>query len=90
MGYEYMLDFEVADPSELDALLRKIPGFERYDPTYELYYFRRQATGAMPDAQVKIEAHGVYACDNGCGFAVLEDIRAALASIAPAATLREL
>jgi hypothetical protein len=87
MGYEYRLDFPIGNPSDVDAALRAVAGFERYDPDYHLYYFRRQSTGAMPDAQIKIEKYGLYLCDNGCGFAVLEDIRAALA---PTATLDEL
>lgn len=90
MGYEYQLDLEVDDREKLDGILRSIVGFERYDAAYDLYYFRRKATGEMPDAHAKIDEQGLYLCDNGCGFAVLEDIRAALAAFAPGATLREL
>jgi hypothetical protein len=90
MGYESMLEFDVAEPNAVDQLLRGIPGFERYDPAYELYLFRRVATGSMPDAHAKIEAGGVYVCDNGCGAEVVSDIRAALSAIAPHLTVREL
>ena len=32
MGFEFMLDFDVENPGRVDAVLRSIPGFERYDP----------------------------------------------------------
>ncbi len=91
MGYEYMIDFEIHDREEIDGLLRRISGFEGYDPRYSLYNFRRTSTSKMPDAHAKVEETGLYVCANGAsGFAVLEDIRAAVSALASSHTLRDL
>jgi hypothetical protein len=90
MGYEYQLDFDVTEPSEVDAVLRTIPGFEQFSPHFALYSFRRTATGSMPDADAKIEPSGVYVCDHGGAHAILTDIQAALAARGYRVTLREL
>jgi hypothetical protein len=90
MGYEYQLDFDVTEPSEVDSALRSVPGFERFNPEFELYSFRRTATGAMPDADAKIEPSGVYVCDHGGAPAILTDIQAALVARGYRVTLREL
>ena len=90
MGYEYMLDFEVSDRGKAEEILRRIPGFEGFNPKYELYSFRREAIGAMPDADAKIESSGIYVCSYGGSFAVVLEIQAAFATIGLRAELREL
>jgi len=90
MGYEYQLDFDVIEPSDVDVALRSIQGFERYIPEFGLYSFRRAATGSMPDADAKIESSGVYICDHGGSHQILADIQAALGSLGYRTTLREL
>jgi len=90
MGYEYMLDFEVSNPVEADAVLRAIDGFEGFNAEFDLYLFRRKATESMPDAHAKVETTGIYICDNGGSFEIVKDIQAAFASIGLRADLREL
>jgi len=90
MGYEYMLDFEVVERGDADRVLRSVAGFEGFDPKFGLYYFRRTATGAMPDAQAAIENAGIYVCDNGVAYQVVRDIQAAFAAIGLRAEPREL
>jgi hypothetical protein len=90
MGYEYMLDFEVVERSEADRVLRSVAGFETFDPKLELYYFRRTAAGAMPDAKAAIQTAGIYVCDNGGAYQVVRDIQAAFAAIGLQAEPREL
>jgi hypothetical protein len=90
MGCEYMLDFEVSDRSEADAVLRTIHGFDGFDAEFELYSFRRSAAGPMADANAKIETAGIYVCDNGGSFQIAKDIQAAFAAIGLRADLREL
>jgi hypothetical protein len=90
MGYEYMLDFDVADPARADWVLRAVSGFEAYDPEHQLYSFRRESTDAMPDASAKIEPSGIYVCDYGGSYRVVEDIQAAFAAIGLHAKPREL
>lgn len=89
MGYEYRLDFELAHGPRADSILRSIPGFESCAAN-GLYAFRRNATGAMPDAYAKIEASGIYVCDNGSAFQIVKDIQAAFAAVGLDAELREL
>jgi hypothetical protein len=89
MGYEYRLDFEPTDQAQADQILRAIPGFESYTPL-GLYAFRRNATGAMPDAYAKIEPSGIYVCDNGNSFQIVRDIQAAFAAVGLNAEPREL
>jgi hypothetical protein len=90
MGYEYRLDFEVPDRADADRVLRKVPGFEGFNPKFELYSFRRKSTGTMPDADAKIERSGIYLCDYGTGYQVVRDIQAAFSEIGLHAELREL
>lgn len=90
MGYEYQLDFDVAEPSEVDEVLRSVPGFERLSLEFGLYSFRRTATGSMPDADAKIEPSGVYVCDHGGGYEVVKDIQATLGARGYRTRLREL
>lgn len=90
MGYEYMLDFEVSNRSEADAVLRGIKGFEGFSPEFESYSFRRTATGAMPDASAKVTATGICVCDNGGSFEIVKEIQAAFAALGLAVELREL
>lgn len=78
MGYEHQIRLPTSSPSDIDAILRGIDGFEGYNPLFKQYSFRRAATGAMPDAHASIEPDGVYFCDNGCGSALLLDIVRAL------------
>ncbi|NUP13066.1 MAG: hypothetical protein HOW73_44060 [Polyangiaceae bacterium] len=90
MGHESVLELDVDDRDALDRMLRGLPGFEGYDARYQLYLFRRKATGSMPDAHAKIEERALYVCDNGCGGDVIEDIRAAIARLGINATARDL
>lgn len=90
MGYEYMLDFEVTDRAQADRVLRGIAGFAGFDPKFELYSFRRTATGRMPDADAKIESSGIYICDHGGSHQFVEDIHAAFFAIGLRAQPREL
>ena len=90
MGYEYMLDLEVPDRAEADRVLRAVAGFAGYSPEFELYSFRRQATGPMPDADAKIERSGIYVCDHGVGYPVVEAILAAFSAVGLEGRLREL
>jgi hypothetical protein len=90
MGYEYRLDFEVRDRAEADRVLRNVPGFDGFNPKFELYSFRRQSTGTMPDADAKIEPSAIYICDYGPGYQVVRDIQAAFSAIGLHAELREL
>jgi len=90
MGYEYKLDVQLTDLEQADLVLRAIPGFEAYDAEFTLYSFRRDATGAMPDAHVKIEASGIYVCENGGSSQIVGEIRAAFAAIGFPAEPREL
>jgi hypothetical protein len=90
MGYEYMLDFEVVERGEADRVLRSVAGFEGFDPTFELYSFRRASTGAMPDAQAAIKKAGIYVCDNGGSYQIVSDIQAAFSAIGLRAEPREL
>jgi hypothetical protein len=88
MGYEYMLDFDV-ERGEADRVLRSVPGFEGFDPKFDLYYFRRTSTGEMPDGQAAIKDEGIYVCDNG-SYPVVRDIQAAFSAIGLKAEPREL
>jgi hypothetical protein len=90
LGYEYKLDFEVLDPTRVDERLRGVAGFEGLDCDRGLYAYRRMSAGDIPDLFAKLEADGVYLCDNGPGREVIKDIRAALEEFAPDADLREL
>lgn len=85
-----MLDFEVADRAEADRILRSVAGFEGFDATFELYSFRRTATGSMPDAHAKIENSGIYVCDNGGCYQVVRDVQAAFSAIGLHSEPREL
>jgi hypothetical protein len=69
MGIEYQIRF--ARPSEpvLDRAIRSLPFFRDYDDNYQLYNLwldRNDSRPGMPDAHAKIEASGIYFCDN-CG-----------------------
>ncbi|MFO0565113.1 MAG: hypothetical protein U0263_05595 [Polyangiaceae bacterium] len=90
MGYERMLDCEITDASAVDRQLRAIEGFERYDSEYSLYFFRRVSTGKMPDLQAKIEATGIYVCDNGPGTPISEEIALRMAALGLGQRWREL
>jgi len=89
MGYEYQLDFEHANPVQADLILRAIPGFETCT-AQGLYFFRRNATGKMPDAYAAVEPSGIYVCDNGGALQILKDIQEAFAAIGLRAEPREL
>jgi len=90
MSYEYMLDFAVVNRSEADSVLRSIQGFVGFSAEYQLYSFRRETTGPMPDADAKVEASGIYVCHYGGSFGIVTDIQAAFAAIGHRAELREL
>ncbi len=90
MGFEYKIAFEVGDPTRVDRSLRNVAGFEGLDADRGLYCYRRTSTGGIPDLFAKLDADGVYLCDNGPGREVIRDIRAALSEYAPGADLREL
>ncbi len=90
MGFEYMLDFNVGSPAEVDGRLRRVAGFERFDSEHRLYIYRRRTTAGMPDAYAKLEHDGVYVCDNGGAQSIVDDICIAIAPLAGRAELREL
>lgn len=89
MGYEYQLEFTPPDRAHADQILRAIPGFEACT-ALGLYSFRRNATGAMPDAYAAIEPSGIYVCDNGGAHQIVREIQAAFAKAGLHAELREL
>jgi hypothetical protein len=90
MGYEYKLDFEIADSEQADQVLRSVAGFEAFNPELQLYSFRHEATGAMPDADAKIEPSGIYVCAHGGSRRVIEDIQVAFSAVGLCAIPREL
>lgn len=90
MGCEYMLEIAIENPTQVDAVLRGIPGYESFDPKCQLYAFRRKATGTMPDVMAKIESRGLYLCDNGGAFEIVTEIRGALAAMGWSGELSEL
>jgi hypothetical protein len=90
MGYEYKLDFELVNREQADLVLRGIVGFVAHDRDFELYSFRRVATGVMPDAHAKIDPSGVYVCINGGSHEILRDIQIAFAAVGLCAEPREL
>jgi hypothetical protein len=68
MGTEYTIRSERAvDPQRLESLLRSLPLFAGFEPTFATYDFREPDNpGRMPNVSVKLEADGsVYVCDYG-------------------------
>ena len=74
MGYESRLRVNGAARDELDAVLRRVPGFAGFDDKYRLYEFRRQWIVNMPDAHASLEDSGICFCDNGLGNEILSDL----------------
>jgi len=90
MGYEYRLQLDLPSRAQVDKLLRGIVGFEKFSEEFELYSFRRESTGVMPDVDAKIEASGIYLCSYGGSFDLVTEIQAAFAAIGLHAELVEL
>jgi hypothetical protein len=95
MGIEYQIRFARPSEPDLDRAIRSSPFFRDYDARYQLYNLwldRNDFRSGMPDAHVKIEASGIYFCDN-CGPDV-SLIRESLVAIAqqfdPAVVVEEL
>ena len=75
MGIEYKLNFPLSDIRDIQRLLTLISSFSRFEPNAEMCEFRNSDNlGEIPNVFVKIEADGLYLCNNGSGKKIIEDL----------------
>lgn len=73
MGYEYEIRVPDASPGALESVIRTAPFFSRFLPEHALFEFRSEGNPVgMPDAWASIMPKGLYFCDNGGGYEMLE------------------
>jgi hypothetical protein len=68
MGFEYHFHVSPWVPDQVEAVLRSLPWFERFDPKYKTFNFVMRegyVFPEMPDAQASIKATLLYFCDFG-------------------------
>jgi hypothetical protein len=67
MGVEYRVEFKLPPREEVDATLRGLPYFARFEEQYGNYEYRVPSNmdlTKMPDATMTIREWGLYLCDN--------------------------
>jgi len=66
MGIEYRIKFEQKGAAQTDKILRALPNFAGFNEEWQTYnYCEEGNTGKMPNAEIKLEAAGIYLCDYG-------------------------
>ena len=69
MGYEYRVKFTYESMAQVDEFLRGLTCFDSFDEQRKTYIYRTiENTGKMPNAEISIEADGLYLCDYGMGL----------------------